>query len=307
MYLTCTYVFFKSTGKKPSRIIMAVNVDNCSSISSNCSNSTVMLATYDYSVCLIGFCIHAMVICIIILPLNIWALCLIRKTTVTNKGFASSDLLHFNTVIASVMLCVMFIICSVLTYSNISNNFLSCITYISAVIFSISLMAQVQFYTWICVEHYLAVVQPIVFFKLKQSLYKMVWVSFTWVTSTVFGGLCVLIQRKLALFLYIIPLCGLIVLILLCGVPTLAKLKKPNPGVGKRGEKMPHQKIKAFRVITLILIVLIFTYCPYICLAFFWYDIAPEIICTARTILISLLLPGAVLHSLLYISCFFKE
>lgn len=275
---------------------MADNADNWTS--SNCSNNTVKHTTYDNLGCSVGFFIHVVLICITILPFNIWSLHIIMKTA-TNRSFASSDLLHFNQVFASMMFCIAYTIRGLFT--NSANVF-----YVLAYICNISLMAQVQFYTWICVERYLAVVHPIIYHKLKQSWYKFVWVSFTWVTSSFFAGLRAFMQNKITVVLYVIPFCGMIVLILFCGVPTLTRLKKPNPGEGERVKKMHHQKMKAFRIIALTLAVAIFTYCPYIYLAFISQDLRPEIVCIVRAIFISFLLPGAIFPSLLYIFYFYK-
>lgn len=278
---------------------MADKAGNWTSISSNSSNNTVTHATYDSFLCSVGFYVHVGLICITILPFNIWALRLIKKSA-THRSLASSELLHFNLVCASMMFCIAYVTGGLLTFFFTNSSiFLNVWIYI----LDISIMAQVQFYTWICVERFLAVVHPIVYHKMKQSWYKMVWVTFTWVTSSLFAGLCLFIERKITVFLLMITLCGLMVLILFCGVPTLARLK--NRGEGERVKKMHHQKIKAFRSITLTLVVVILTYCPYIFLVFLWQDLHPEIRCIAQTILVSLLLPGAVFHSLLYIFCFY--
>lgn len=276
---------------------MAVCVDNSTFISSNCSNNNVIHTTYNFG-CFFGYYIHVAIICIIIFPLNIWALWLIRKTTSTQRGCASFDLLYFNLIFASEMFCIASILNCLLIF-NTSESFF----YISDYILSVSLMAKFQFHTWICVENYLAVVHPILYLKLKQSWYKIVWVTFTWITSNVYGGLLLFMQNEIAVFLYIIPLWGLLLLILFCCVATLARLKKPIPGEGVRGEKMHYQKIKAFKIITMVIM---FTYFPYLCLEFFWSKLLPEMICIAKSVIISLLLPGGVFQSLLYISRVFR-
>lgn len=302
MYLKCTDMFFfPCTGKKTPRIIMAIIVDNCTFISSNCSNSTLMHITNDNFVCLIGFYIHVVVICIMILPPNIWALWLIRKNTTTQKRSESSDLLHINLIFASVMFCI-----AIVLNGSLIFNMPYTVIYVSSSIMCITLMAQAQFHTWSCMEYYLAVVHPIFYLKLKQSWYKMMLVSFTWATSSVLGVQFLIMQQNIAMLLYIITFCGLVLLILFCSVATLAMLKKPNPGEGERGEKMHHQKIKAFKIITLTLVVLIFTYSPYICLVFLWQNLYTANICLFQSLLISFLLPGAAFQSVLYISRFFK-
>ncbi|KAK2860427.1 hypothetical protein Q7C36_004593 [Tachysurus vachellii] len=280
---------------------MALYVDNYTSTISNCSLCTLMTSTYNSTVCQISFYFQAIVICII-LPLNIWTLLLMTKANTTNRSSTPSDLLHFNVIFASVIFCIgLALKCLFIIY--ISNIYLY---YGSAYIRIISLIAQTQFHTWIFLENYLAVVHPIFYLKLKQFRYKMVWVSFTWVTATAFGGTGIFVQKTIATLVYIIPVSGMIVLILFCGMATLSALKKPNPGDGERGKKMHHRKLKAFRIITLTLVVLIVSYSPYICFNIIWQQIRPELICTAQTIVNALLFPGFVVQSFLYISRFFK-
>lgn len=272
---------------------------NYTCISSNCSNKTVTYTTYNFG-CLIGYCIDVTMICIIV-PFNIWALWLIRKRTTTQRGFASSELLHFNLIFSSLIFCIAYIHNGLFTFQMPGIDFL-----ISGYILAISLIAQVQFHTWICIEHYLAVVYPIFYLKLKQFWYKMVWVSFTWVTSFVFGGLGLFLQHQIALIVHIIPFCGLVFLMLFCSVATLATLKKDKPAEGQRGQGMHQQKMKAFKIITLTLMLLIFTYFPYILLVLIWQELNPEIICIAQSVILSFLLLGAVFQALLYILRFFK-
>lgn len=275
---------------------MALSVDNCTSISTNCSNNTLMKTAYHDPLCFYGTHIMMVVIVFIILPINIWSLWLIKKATTTQRGTAFSDLLHFNLIFTSVIFCIGLFLNS-LYIIYIPNSYLYSI---KAYIWTLSLMAQAQFHTWICVEQYMAVVHPIFYLKLKQFQYKIVWVSFTWVTSHAFGGLYVFIQKEIARILFIIPFSGLIVLILFCGVVTLAKLKKPNPGEGER-RKMHHQKITAFRNITLSLMVLLISYFPYICLTILWEHLHPKVLCIARSIVSAFLLPGVVFQSVVYI------
>lgn len=274
---------------------------NCTYISSNCSNKSVIVHTSNYFTCTIGLYIQVGVVCTSILPINIWALWLFCKIKTTKRHFASTDLLPFNLIITSIIFCINFII-YVLFIFNKSNFVLgSIVTYI----LSITVMAQVQFYTWICVDHYLAVVHPIFYLKLKKFHYRPVWVSVTWVACTVDVGISMLLQHNTSILLYVIPFCGSIALIIYCGLATLVTLKKSNQSEGER-KKMHHQKIKAFKIISLTLMVLLITYIPYICLGFIVLKLSKEIFCVINSLVGALLLPGTVLQSLLYILHFFK-
>lgn len=280
---------------------MALYLDNCTSILSNCSSNTFMDGLYYNNVCIITFYIQVILICFIILPLNIWTLWLIQKSTTTHRGSVFFNLLRFNTVFASVIFCIgLFLKCLSMIYT-----FYNYLQHVSAWIRLISLIAQCEFHTWMFVEHYLAVVHPIIYLKIKQSWYKMVWVSFTWVNATVFGGVCMFIQQTIATLVYIIPMSGLTVLILFCGMVTLKTLQKHNLGEGEK-KKMHHQKIKAFKIITLGMVVLNISYFPYMCFTLIRQQLNPKVVCTAQSIVYAILLPGAVFHSLIHISHFFK-
>lgn len=143
------------------RIIMPFNVDNCTSISANSTSNTAGSTQYGI-LCLFGLYIMEVVICIFILPVNIWVLWLINKRATTRKGSAYTDLLHLNLIFTSVIFCIGFILNNVCVLYISNTNLYLVLAYIRR----ISLMAQTQFHTWICVEHYLAVVHPIYFLKL---------------------------------------------------------------------------------------------------------------------------------------------
>ncbi|KAL7875942.1 hypothetical protein AOLI_G00109050 [Acnodon oligacanthus] len=89
-----------------------------------------------------------------------------QRTVTMSGGPASSDTLILNMVFTCVIVCLNYIL-----YLINSTYMIQSLAVITMLFDAIGSMAQVQFHSWICVEHCLAVVFPVFYLKFKQHGY----------------------------------------------------------------------------------------------------------------------------------------
>lgn len=119
----------------------------------------------------------------------------------------------------------------------------------------------------ICVERYVAVVQPLVFLRFKQLMCKLVFCGIIWLATLASCCNNILMHSESddlsALLMVQIMLC--FVMKLYCCIATLLALKRPGPGEGvQQRQGLSNTKLKAFRIILTITLSVILLYGPVI-------------------------------------------
>lgn len=286
-------------------MVLETSFDIDSIISSNKHNITLQ-ETESYNKCSFEVYVGLSVLAILFLPLNICALWHCRTSLTTQKNCSFSNVLNFNIIIASLVLCTPPIILFI--FSLHPTEWLLYI--IGNILTNAFLHAQTQFHTCICVEQYVAVVHPIFYLRIKQFRYRAVLVSLTWIISLIFGMIEVHFH-KFGIYVFLIHIIGLFLLILFCSVVTLTTLWQSSPGGGQISE-MHLKKLKAFKIITLTLVVVIIRFCPHICVTIWSQYLPLKTLCVYGSVSLSLLQFGSIFHSLVYLfrlikkPCFFS-
>ncbi|XP_026089801.1 somatostatin receptor type 2-like [Carassius auratus] len=119
----------------------------------------------------------------------------------------------------------------------------------------------------ICVERYLAVVHPVTFLKYKPLRYRVICSAGAWMI-TLGSCLCcmftVILQTIIFLWFYSIQFVLLLFIQLICLVTVLWALKQSGPGErGRERKEENHMKRRAFCLILITTVTMIFTYVPF--------------------------------------------
>ncbi|KAL1271723.1 hypothetical protein QQF64_030739 [Cirrhinus molitorella] len=123
------------------------------------------------------------------------------------------------------------------------------------------LVGRPLFQTVFCVERYLAVVYPLVYLKYtKNPRMKLLLVVLVWLIILVLGSFIMNSYPKMPVWLAMGLFLAMLVVCSFCSVMILWVLKRPKPGDRKEKEGAYQQKRKAFVVVTVILITLVFGY-----------------------------------------------
>lgn len=116
--------------------------------------------------------------------------------------------------------------------------------------------------TTVCVERYLAVVHPVVFLKFKALRYKVLCSSVVWLIILV-CSLAFTIEGKRIALMFTIATLIIILVKLYCFLCALRVLREPQPGDGGRErERVSQAKIRAFKIILLLLLNTLVQYGP---------------------------------------------
>lgn len=131
----------------------------------------------------------------------------------------------------------------------------------------------------VCVERYVAEIHPINFLKYKPLTYHIAWSVVTWMIIFGFSVFSLFRQFRGAFYYILWPIYILVLFFIkiLCSVAVLKALRNPGPGEKlyvKDGESN-RMKEKALRVIVIILVFIIITYCPRMVFIFV-YDFLSE-------------------------------
>jgi len=121
----------------------------------------------------------------------------------------------------------------------------------------------------ICVERYLAVVHPVTFLKYKLFRYKCVCSVVVWLlgVGSCLSSMFIFLSNKLYAFTWFVLLQFLLFLSiqLFCCLAVLRALKQSGPGErGREGEEENHMKRRAFYLILITTVTMIFIYAPFI-------------------------------------------
>ena len=149
-----------------------------------------------------------------------------------------------------------------------------------------------MFQCCICVERFLAVVHPVVFLRYKPLRYKVVCSGVTWVG--VFGysvGIFSLDVLTHVLYLHL-GYVGIVFSIqFICSVLILRALRQNAPGEGDRNGEMANTKLRAFKVVLLITVVMAVNYLPLMLLLIFHSFLSRSQLSLAASIYIVMLVP----------------
>ncbi len=226
------------------------------------------------------------------LPLNCWLLWLARRT-----GVASSDLVFFNLSVAEVIgnTCIFIYLLGATLNEKV-------IIRVSNYMVSMLIMGRPLFQTFFCVERFLAVVHPLVYRKYIKALkLKLLFVGLVWLIILVFGWFIMDSFPKIPKF-YTGLFLAMLVVCTSCSVMILWVLKRPNPD-GQKGKEGAHQqKRKAFVVVTVILITLVFGYGTVSCVIILKDQLPYDTYCLLVGLSWWTLVPSALVQPYLYLS-----
>lgn len=120
--------------------------------------------------------------------------------------------------------------------------------------------ARPLFQTSICVERYLAVVHPVLFVKLRPLRYRVMCSAVAWLI-VLHSCLIHSLYPMITIHLWCVVGLSLFLIMLFCCLAILSTLKKPGPG--KREKEVANQtKMRAFKIILLILVTTMLSYLP---------------------------------------------
>ncbi len=231
---------------------------------------------------------------ILFLPLNCWIMWLVWR----NKGVVWSDIIILNQSVSE-------IICGISLTIFLPGTLLNkrVVILISNYLCSTFLVGRPLFQTIFCIERYLAVVHPLVYLKYTKALKaKVLFVGLVWLIIMMFGLYTVDSYPKLPLWMFLGINLGTLVACSSCSVMILWVLKRPKPGEGKEKEGAYQLKRKAFVVVTVILITLVFGYGTVSSVIILRDQLSYNIFCLVIGLGWWTLLPSSAIQPYLYLS-----
>ncbi|XP_064860591.1 C-C chemokine receptor type 8-like [Oncorhynchus nerka] len=196
------------------------------------------------------------------LPTNVYILWLIVTGAV---GTMASDFFSLNLAVSeilSILSNLMFIIYRLLLENDVLRS-------VGTFFTGFNLFGRPLFQCCICVERYLAVVHPVTFLKYKPLRYRVGCCGVVWMMVLGFCFAKLLGKYQSAwwkIFTLILNLLTISVM-LFCCLAVLWALKRPGPGEGERGgEGMNNMKLRAFRIISMIMVSMLVMYLPLVLL-----------------------------------------
>ncbi|XP_064860590.1 C-C chemokine receptor type 8-like [Oncorhynchus nerka] len=196
------------------------------------------------------------------LPTNVYILWLIVTGAV---GTMASDFFSLNLAVSeilSILSNLMFIV-----HHLIQEN--DTLWSVGTFFAGFNLFGRPLFQCCICVERYLAVVHPVTFLKYKPLRYRVGCCGVVWMMVLGYCFVNLLSNYQSAwwkIFTLILNLLTLSVM-LFCCLAVLWALKRPGPGEGEReGEGMNNMKLRAFRIISMIIVSMLVMYLPLVLL-----------------------------------------
>ncbi|XP_064781988.1 P2Y purinoceptor 3-like [Oncorhynchus masou masou] len=192
------------------------------------------------------------------LPTNVYVVWLIVTGAV---GTMASDFFSLNLAVSEILYSLsnlMFIF-----HYHIQEN--GALWRVGAFFAGFNLFGRPLFQCCICVERYLAVVHPVTFLKYKPLRYRVGCCGVVWLMVlgfcfvNMFGEYQYLWWECFDLILNMLTLS----VMLFCCLAVLWALKRSGPGEGEReGEGMNNMKLRAFRIISVIMVSMIVSYLP---------------------------------------------
>ncbi|XP_064781991.1 hydroxycarboxylic acid receptor 2-like [Oncorhynchus masou masou] len=195
------------------------------------------------------------------LPTNVYILWLMVTGAV---GTMASDFFALNLTVCEILYCLSAVL-------NYLNDYLFNDTLGVGVAFFMGFISigRPLFQCCICVERYLAVVHPVTFLKYKPLRYRVGCSCLCWMVVLGFSMLIALVSTVLSnmIIFLLLNLSLWFSIQLFCCLTVLWALKRPGPGEGEReGEGMNKIKLRAFRIISVIMVSMIVSYLPLVLL-----------------------------------------
>lgn len=194
---------------------------------------------------------------ILSLPSLPWALwILIRNSTL------KTELLIFNILFTDIISILLTLFSIPILLSSSSSIIDFKVVYF---FYNIYLSSYPQFQFGLCFERYMAVVHPVTYLKYRVMRYKLIWLVLVWAMAVV---ICVIN------FIFFNPYLLLLILMLIVCMETffsfsiLKVLKCSSPGDRRRTQENNLKK-RAFIIVVLLQIKLLFNYLPYILICTF--------------------------------------
>ena len=206
--------------------------------------------------------------CLLSLPSNGYVLWLIVSGA---GGTMALEFFTLNLAVSEILYCLF----CMLFYINLLNPLA---IFKSLLIFGSGLMnaSRPLFQCCTCLERYLAVVHPVVFLRYKPLRYRLACCGVVWLLVL---GLCftIVFTDLSKNHNYYITLYAVVMSVMLfCCLSVLRALKRPGPGEGERNRGMKSErggsrevKMRAFKIILIIMAALMFNYIPVLFLFFF--------------------------------------
>jgi hypothetical protein len=192
---------------------------------------------------------------ILVLPTNIYVLWLILTEA---GGTMASEFFALNLAVSEILFCL----CSIMYFIWLHHPTIVA-SYIMVFSFGFLITGRPMFQCCICVERYLAVVHPVVYLKYKPLRYRVGCCGVVWLM--VLGSCLFQMFGSETYFLFYVYWGEFLILFLLnlfCCVSVLRALKHPGPGEGER-EGTNNMKMKAFKIILIIMLSMVVNYLPY--------------------------------------------
>ncbi|KAJ8000844.1 hypothetical protein DPEC_G00184610 [Dallia pectoralis] len=194
-------------------------------------------------------------------PALVWCLW-ISLIEGTSEGLKPTQIFPINLFMVELLFCVQSLLQVIYQRFLPQNMFLQVVDFL----YYISWVSRPFFQTCICVERYMAVVQPVAFIKYRLRRYRMGSSTLIWGLTIMYS--CVMVhlhvcERTLNNYVIIgVYFLGLVIISLCCFF-ILHVLKQPGPGEvegGRGGEKKQGttdpQKMRAFRIVLTNLVII---------------------------------------------------
>ena len=222
----------------------------------NSSNHSTVLSGYLEPVYTLKTACYAVNL-ILSLPTNVYVLWLILTGA---GGTVASEFFALNLAVSEILYCLSSVFIFVYIHLPIPP-ILAIASFFSGFIF----LGRPLFQCCICFERYLAVVHPVVFLKYRPLRYKVGCSGLVWLV--LIGGCLTLMfgmQQNVLCYVFWGEILVLISLMLFCCLSVLRALKHPGPGEGATGRGMNDMKIRAFKIIFIILVSMMANYVPWV-------------------------------------------
>ncbi len=195
------------------------------------------------------------------LPANMYVMWLI----LAGPGEKAAEVFSLNQAICEVAICVSNVI--YLIAMNIAISSVVSLTYLWHVVrfsFGLGFLGRPLFLSCVCLECYLAVVHPVTFLKYKLLRYRLAGAVISWLTVLVCCVIFIWVPHSSTYYVCFSMAFSCFLVKFFCCVEVLRALRHPGPGDGNQESRgMNTAKLRAFRIILIILVSEALIYLPY--------------------------------------------